>query len=86
MNDFRPPTEIALANGKVKESFPLPTNADESICSEAIQGEGQNGRKEDEDSDWQALLGLAEAQWQRGDKPEALSSYDCALQLVRRFV
>ena len=45
----------------------------------------QNSFNEDnEDNDWQDLLGLAEAQWQRGEKVEALSTYDCALQLVRR--
>ena len=84
MNDIHNATEIALPNGKLKESYPLSANADESNHSETIHNEGGQNADND-DSDWQALLGLAESQWQRGEKSEALSSYDCALQLVRRY-
>ena len=74
---------LAMQSGQLKVAKALFEGAVQASggCSVEIDGDAQAVAPEGE---LEALLGLAEVQWQLDEKPEALSSYDRALQLVRR--
>ncbi len=77
----------AMQNGQLKAAKALFENAVQIVALSSIEIQGNDGSElssEVDDSEWEALLGLAEVHWQLGEKVEALSTYERALQLVKR--
>ena len=77
----------AMQNGQLKAAKALFESAVQIVSISSIEIQGDDGSElspKVDDSEWEALLGLAEVHWQLGEKSEALSAYESALQLVKR--
>ncbi len=77
----------AMQNGQLKAAKALFESAVQIVSISSIEVDGDDGTEPSskvDDSEWEALLGLAEVHWQLGERSEALLSYENALQLVKR--